>query len=438
MLKRRYRFTIVALRAPLLIQYLWRSIAEIYTFDTLCHDFAMFKKARVYLDYAAATPLSAKALAAMKPHLKEIYGNPSAVHAEGVAARQAVESAREQIARTLQVKPEYLTFTSGGTEANNLAIRGAVSALRASGRELSDMQVVTTKIEHPSVLKTAEALQRDGVDVQYAAVNEVGQVDIEKLRALLNKKTVLFSVAFANSEIGTIQKLRAIKKVLEEAERKYGTTIYFHVDAAQALLWLPCQLEWLQADLVSLDVGKCNGPKGVGILMRSRRVKLCSSVYGGGQESGLRPGTENVAGVIGASVALEEAQLYFKKRAEKVAAVRDAGIKHLIETIPSLVLNGPIGEERLVNNINISIPGLDTEFATIVLDKHGFAVSTKSACAGAGGGESIVVKEISGDPARSRSTLRLSLSPEISLKDIERLTTVLQSQVQKMSRFNPV
>jgi cysteine desulfurase len=300
------------------------------------------------------------------------------------------------------------------------------------------MEVVTTRIEHPSVMETMRALEARGVSVRYVGVNEEGFVKLDELEGVLSDKTVLFSTAYANSEIGVVQKVRALKKVLDTAEKKFGTKIFFHVDAAQAPLWLSCQMETVQADLLALDVGKCNGPKGVGILVQSRRAETQSVLFGGGQESGLRPGTENVAGMVGASVALEAAQKDFKTRAEKVTAVRDAGVIHLLKEIPQAILNGATGADRLANNINISVPPLDTEFATVVLDKHGFAVSTKSACAGAGGGESAVVRELSGDPARSRSTLRISLSPETTLADIKALTTVLKAHIEKMSALTKV
>lgn len=388
---------------------------------------------RVYLDYAAATPLLPEVKAAMMPFLDTTYANPSAIHAEGAAAKRAVEDARERIAGAIQVRPEFLTFVSGGTEANNLAIMGTVMKLRADGREFSDMEIVTTKIEHPSVMNTMKSLKRRGVMVKYVGVNNEGLVNLEELTQLLTKKTVLFSVAYANNEIGTVQKLHGIKKVLETAEKKFGSKIIFHVDAAQAPLWLSCQFDSTKADLLALDAGKCNGPKGVGLLVRSRRAEVTSYLFGGGQEDGLRPGTENVAGVVGAAVAIENAQANFKERKEKVSNVRDEGILYILENIPNAVLNGPDGEQRLANNINISIPNIDTEFATVVLDKHGFAVSTKSACSGAGGGESTVVKEISGDPARALSTLRISLSPDTTLSDIKDLTKVLKGHVTKMS-----
>lgn len=290
-------------------------------------------------------------------------------------------------------------------------------------------------IEHPSVMNTMRSLAARGVVVKYVGVDAEGFVILSELQSTLSEKTVLFSVAYANSEIGVIQKVHAIKKALATAEKKFNTNILFHLDAAQAPLWLSCQFDSLQADLLALDVGKCNGPKGVGVLVKGRRASLASVLFGGGQESGLRPGTENVAGVVGASIALINAQKNFKTRAEKVSLIRDAGIEHVRAHIPTAVLNGPTRDERLANNINISIPGLDTEFATVVLDKHGYAVSTKSACAGTGGRESTVVKAISNDIARAGSTLRISLSPETTLKDIVNLTKVLKAHTEKMSKY---
>ncbi len=397
--------------------------------------FGSKKSKRVYLDYAAATPLSREAKAAMLPYLTDSFANPSAIHREGQTSRNAVEAARDSIAHTFEICPEFITFTSGGTEANNLAIRGAVMAVRRENQPLGELEVITLKTEHPATQKTVAALKKRGVSVQYAPVDGVGLIKIETFQKLLSEKTVLVSVAYANSEIGVIQKLHALRKAIRQAEEKFGTTILLHVDAAQAPLWLNCQFDALKADLVSFDASKCNGPKGVGLLLRSRRVELVPVTYGGGQESGLRPGTENVAGIMGAAVAFQEAQKKWKRRTATVAAVRDAAIEHIHSELPQAILNGPVGEQRQANNINISIPGLDTEFATVVLDKHGFAVSTKSACAGAGGGESTVVREISNDPARATSTLRISLSPDTKLKDLERLTEALKQHINKMAKY---
>lgn len=391
-------------------------------------------KKRVYLDWAAATPLLPEAKAAMEPFLGAGFANPSAIHQEGVIARKAVERAREQIAKAVQVRPEYVTFTAGGTEANNLAIMGTVMKLKADCREFSDMEVVTTAIEHPSISVTMKELKRRGVVVKEVSVDETGQIVLPELKRLLSAKTVLVSFAYANSEIGTVQPLHGIKKAITAAEKEFGTKIYTHLDAAQAPLWLRCQFDALGSDLVSLDAAKCCGPKGVGVLVRSHRADIKQVVFGGGQEAGLRPGTENVAGIVGAGVAIEWAQNGWQERAEKVRAVRDVAIELIQKEIPEAVLNGATGEERIANNVNISLSGLDTEFTAVVLDKEGFAVSTKSACSGAGGGESTVVRTISDDPARASSTLRITIGPETKLEDLKNLTEALKKHIESMKK----
>lgn len=388
---------------------------------------------RVYLDWAAATPLLPAAKAAMEPWLTDNFANPSAIHKEGQAARDAVEAARGRVAAALQVRPEFVTFTGSGTESNNIALLGTILAEVANCRPFTDMEVVSTAIEHPSITQTIAALERRGVVVRYVGVTETGVIKIDELTAALSEKTVLVSTSYVNSEIGSIAPLHKIKKAITAAEAKFGTQILFHVDAAQAPLWQNCQFDTTHADLLTLDAGKCCGPKGVGILIRSKRATPVSVIYGGGQERGLRPGTENVAGIVGAAEALVWAQAGWRERTDIVRTVRDQAISHLQTEISKAVLNGAAGSDRVANNINISIPGLDTEFAAIVLDTHGFAVSTKSACSGAGGGESVVVKATTNDPARAASTLRITLDPNTTLEQLERLTEVLQQHIKKMS-----
>lgn len=387
----------------------------------------------VYLDFAAATPLAPEVFAVMETILRDEYGNPGSVHRVGQKAKQLVETAREEVARSLYVRPEFVTFTSGGTEGNNLAIFGLVEALRQSGREYKDMEVVTTKLEHPSIREAFLRLSELGVQVIYVAVNAEGKIVLDDLRSSLSAKTVLVACAYANSEIGTIQSVRAIKKTLSVAEQKFCIKIFFQVDAAQAPWWLGCRLDSVTADLLVLDAGKCGGPKGVGVLVLSRRVQLTSINFGGGQEQGLRSGTENVAGIVGAAKAFQLAQVDWQNRAERISQVRDSGIELLLKNIPGSFLNGAVGEDRLANNINISIIGLDTEYAAVWLDAKGFAVSTKSACAGAGGGESAVVREISADPARAASTLRISLGPDTTTSQLESLVKALNKHIELMA-----
>lgn len=386
----------------------------------------------MYLDWAAATPLLPEAKAAMEPFLSGDFGNPGAVHREGQVAQKAVEQARDTIARTLVVRPEFITCTSGGTEGNNIAIMGTIEALHRAGRAYQEMEVVTTVIEHPSVSRTMERLARLGVVVRYVDVDEEGFVKQAHLRTLLSPRSVLFSVAYANSEIGVVQSLHGLRKVLREAERNFKTNIYFHVDAAQAPLWLSCQFEVTCADILVLDTGKCCGPKGGGVLVRSRRVQLLPIMEGGGQEQGLRSGTENVAGIVASGVALVWAQAHWRERAEQVRCIRDGGIKIIQAAIPNVVLNGPTGMERLANNINISIPHVDTEYAAVWLDMRGFAVSTRSACAGSGGGESVVVQAIATDSTRARSTLRFTLGPETTTLHLQKLAEALAEHLTLM------
>lgn len=389
----------------------------------------MNEQKRVYLDWSAASPLLPEAKVAMEPYLTDLFANPSSIHQEGVASRKAVENARSEVARLLGVKSEFVTFTGGGTEGNNLAIIGLIEGLHSTGCEYKNMAVLTTEIEHPSILRTCESLAKKGVSIRYVKVNSVGMVDLVNLREQLDSKVVLVSMAYANSEIGVIQPLRTIRKLLREMESKTGSQIIFHVDGAQAPLWLPCQLEQLGADVLVIDAGKCCGPKGVGVLVRGKRSALSPIMFGGGQEQGIRSGTENVAGIVGAVVAVGWAQNAWRARAERTRMVRDQGIALLLEKVPGAVLNGPSGENRLANNINISIPGIDTEFLTIVLDSKGFAVSTKSACSGASGGESLVVKTTTGNPARATSTLRITLGPDTTIEDVEGLITAITDSV---------
>jgi len=399
---------------------------------------------RVYLDWAAATPLLPEAYEAMVPYLTESFANPSAIHTEGQQSRDAVENARTKVASVLQVKPEAITWTSGGTEGNNIAILGTVEALHVSGRAYADMSVVTTEIEHPSVTKTVELLAARGVEVKYVRAHESGIIDLKHLRELISKKTVLVSTAYINSEIGTIQPVHALKKLLREAEVIYESTIYFHLDAAQAPLWVNCQFETTNADLLVLDAAKFCGPKGVGLLIRHKRTNLQPVMGGGGQENGLRSGTENVAGIVGAATALMFAQgkdeagiQQWRARSEQVATVRDEAINHILHEVESATLNGAdqTSTDRVVNNINISIPGLDTEFATVVLDKYGFAVSTKSACSGAGGGASTVVHKTTSNIERANATLRITLGPDTTCTQLKKLTKVLKTHIESMQKY---
>ncbi len=387
---------------------------------------------RIYLDYAAATPLLPVVREKMLPYLTEIYGNPSAIHHEGLVARQAIDHARQQVATMLGIKPTGVLFTGSGTESNNLAIIGHLEYLYKNGRSYRDMEVLTTRIEHPSLLVLVPELEARGVTVSYIPVDEQGCIDLSALPQLLSPKVVLVALAYANSEVGTIQPIKRLTRLVRAYEREYATSILVHLDAAQAPLWLPCNVAQLDVDLLALDAGKCSGPKGVGVLALRRPDILSPILFGGGQERGKRPGTENVAGIVGAGEALEQAGQGYAERAAAVALVRDQVLKSINEKLPEAIVNGGTGEERLPNNINISLPGFDTEYAVVYLDVHGIAASTKSACAGAGSGMSHVVLEMTHDVERSKSTLRLTLGPTTTLKEVLQALDCLRTYCDTM------
>ena len=388
---------------------------------------------RVYLDNAAATPLSEEVLATMMSFLTQDFGNANSIHQEGVVARRAVEEARGLVAQILEIRPQGIVFTGNGTESNNLAILGRIKYLhKVEGLAYTDMEVVTTKIEHPSILEVMEEIKDWGVQVRYIEVDENGLITVPALLDVLSTKTVLVTFAYANSEIGTVQPVLRLVRCIRKFEKENNVNIVVHLDAAQAPLWLPCVMKQLGVDSMALDAGKCNGPKGVGLLAMPKMVELLPVLFGGGQEGGLRSGTENVAGIVGMVKALELAQADYTNRAEKVAKVRDEGTALLKTKLPQVLINGAVGEDRLANNINFSVPNLDTEYAVVYLDTYGVSASTKSACAGAGSGLSMVVKTITGDATRARSTIRFSLSEETTLDDLKTAIEILVRCCEKM------
>ena len=373
----------------------------------------MIQNKRIYLDYASATPVRGEVLAAMMPHFDVDFGNASAIHAEGRRAHAAVEDARLRLARLLVVRPNGVTFTSGGTEANNLALFGAVAA---SGRTSAECEIIVTETEHPSILETAKALASRGVGVRYAPVQEDGRIDMVAFSALVSPQTVLVSCAYANSETGVVQDLRALVRVVQEYNRTHQANILVHTDASQAPLWLPLGMDALGVDMMTLDTGKCYGPKGLGVLARKHGVPLVHQVYGGSQEGGLRAGTENTALIVGGVEAIRIAQEGLERRVRHVVDLRDR-LCSMLEAELGVVVNGS-RQHRLVNNVNISCMGMDTEYAVVYLDTHGVAVSTRSACGTGDTSGSHVVRAMTHDDARAKSTLRITLGEATTEADI--------------------
>lgn len=400
----------------------------------MCHYIFMhfrLRKKRIYLDYAAATPVRKEVLKKMKPHMYSHFGNAGAIHAEGVFAKKSIAEARERLASTLRIRPEGIVFTASGTESNNLALLGVIESLHRKGRAYADMEVVSSAIEHASVLEVLMYLQSKGVVMRYVAVDAQGVISLPSLQECLTEKTVLVTFAYVNSEIGTIQPIRKIARTVRKFQKDTHTQIHIHSDAAQAPLWLPCALDQLACDSLTLDAGKCYGPKGIGVLAFTHGVSLIPLYFGGGQEAGYRPGTENTASIVGAVESLCIAQELYEERSVKTVALRDMFITELL-TLEGCILNGS-REDRVANNVHISIPGVDSEFAVICLDEAGIACATKSACGGAKGDGSTVVRAITGDNARSKSTIRFTLGEATTKSEIRSTVNVLRSHIAIVS-----
>lgn len=367
---------------------------------------------RIYLDFAAATPLSLSARRAYARAL-DLYGNPSAPHAEGRAAREAIDEARANIALSLAVKAEALVFTSGGTESNNIAILGQ-----------KPRHAVTSTIEHSSVLKSFKILETRGTTVTYVAPQKDGVVRAADVLREVGAQTDFVSLHHVQSELGTIQPVAEVGAALRKLKHK----IVFHVDAAQSPLWLDASPHTLRADLVSYDAQKVMGPKGVGILFRDFSVDLTPVFGGGTQERGIRPGTENTPAIVAAAVAFEQALAGRKARVAKISALRDYLTSNVVYNIPQVQVLGST-KRRVPNNLFIAIPGVDGDYLAVLLDKEGIAVTPRSACLGSGGALSEAALAVTGDESLARGTIRFSLGPSTTQQELKRAVTALRESL---------
>jgi cysteine desulfurase len=378
---------------------------------------------RVYADAAAATPLSRRVRREMR-RLMPLYGNPGALHKEAVEAKKELGHARGRVADAIGAHADEIFFTSGGTEANNLALFGALKRLLRVGEEV---HAITTAIEHSSVLEPLHALENEGLFLTELPVDEHGLVSHKALRESLNEQTVLVSVQIANSEVGTLQHIKELVKEVRHArkERESALPLYFHTDASQAPLWLALGVEQLGVDMLTLDAQKMLGPKGVGALFVRRGTRLEPHIYGGGQEQGLRSGTENVVLAGALAVALEDAQKGAEARAQKTAAVRDFLWNEIKKVLPDATLNGPMGNTRIANNLNIAIPRLNGDMAVIALDAQGVAVSTRSACDTDDESPSHVLKALGLSAEQAKNSIRITLLPGATKSEARRIARAL-------------
>ncbi len=379
---------------------------------------------RYYFDHNATTPVAEEALAAMLPCFRETYGNASSIHHFGQSARTLVERARQQVASLLHCKPREILFTSGGTESDNIAVLGSVRA-STRGRK----HVITTTIEHPGVLRACQALEREGVEVSYVKVGAGGVVSPADVRAALRPETVLITIMHANNELGTIQPLAEIAAIAREAGA------LFHTDGVQSAGKIPTDVAELGVDFFSLSGHKIYAPKGVGALYFRKGVEFEPIQFGGSHERGLRPGTENVAGIVGLGAAAELAAKCLESESTRLSALRDRLERGILERVEMAGVNG--GSPRVPNTCSIYFDHVEGEALLIALDLRGFAVSSGAACSSGAVRPSHVLTAVGLSPERAKSTLRFSLGKQTTAEQVDALLEAVPAVVGHLRSLSP-
>ena len=386
---------------------------------------------KVYLDNSATTAMAAEVIEAMLPYFSEEMGNAQSVHSFGQRAKAAVEKARREVAALINASPAEIVFLSGGTEADNLALRGVAEAHGDHGRH-----IVTTKIEHPAVLATCEALEGAGYRVTYLPVSRSGTVSIDDLRQAIGDDTILISAMLANNETGTIQPIEEIAGVVAEARARGLDHLHFHTDAVQAVGKVPVDVKRLGVDLLSLSGHKIHGPKGIGALYVRKGTRLAKLLYGGHHERDRRAGTENVPGIVGLGRAAEMARVQLDKRTSRMLDLRDHLEQEVTSRFPDVRVNGD-KKQRVPNVSNMSFGGIDGESLLIALDLKGIAVSTGSACASGSLEPSHVLQALGLSRDEVRGSLRFSLGAFNTRDEIDYTVSVLAETVTRLREMIP-
>jgi len=381
---------------------------------------------RIYMDHAATTPVDPEVVQAMLPYFTRYFGNASSLHSFGREVYDAMENARANIAKLIRAEKEEIVFTAGGTESDNIAIKGIAFKNRSRGKH-----IITSPIEHPAVMETCAYLETLGFRISYAPVDSYGVVDLSELEKAVTEATILISIQHANNEIGTIQNIEAVGEIADKKD------VYFHTDAVQSTGKIPIDIGKANVDLLSIASHKLHGPKGVGALYVRKGVALNPLVHGGGQEKGLRSSTENIPGIVGFGRAAEIAYARMTPDRERVSAMRDRIIRNVLNQIPLSYLNGH-PTQRLPNNASFRFEGVEGESLVLSLDGKGVAASTGSACSSKKLRPSHVLMAIGLNEVQAHGSLRLTLGRENTEEEVSYVIQVLPEVVAKMRAISPL
>ena len=380
----------------------------------------------VYMDYSATTFVKPEVLEEMLPYFTEKFGNPSSFYGISRETKKAIDKAREQVAKTLNCRPDEVYFTGGGSEADNWAIKGIASAHKNKGNH-----IITTKVEHHAVLHTCEYLEKNGFDVTYLDVNEEGFINLEDLKNAITDKTILVSIMFANNEIGTIQPIKEIGEICSEKK------VFFHTDAVQAVGNVPVDVKEMNIDMLSLAGHKIYGPKGIGVLYIKKGIKIDNLIHGGGQEKNRRAGTENIASIVGLGKALELATDNLEEHMKKMIALRDKLMDGLLE-VPYTRLNGPRGDKRLPGNVNVCFRFIEGESILLSLDFKGVCASSGSACTSGSLDPSHVLLAIGLPHEIAHGSLRLTMGEGSTQEDVDYVLDVVPPIIERLRNMSPL
>lgn len=392
----------------------------------------MNNEKKIYLDHSATTSLDDKVLDKMMPYFSQKYGNPASIHTIGQEGIVAVDDAREKVAEFLNCSTSEIIFTSGATESNNLAIKGIIKAT-----DVKKPHIITSSIEHLAVLETCQFMENDGVEVSYLKVDKNGIISIDELKKKIKNNTILISVMFANNEVGSIQPIRKIGRLIEKLNKERKNKIIFHTDAVQAIQYLDCRPEIYNIDLLSMSAHKFYGPKGVGALYIRKGTRLNKIQFGGHQEYNKRAGTLNVPGIVGLGAAIELVNKNQKKWAKKSNRLKIKLINGLKDKINDIYINGSM-DKSLPNIANIRFEKIEGESILLSLDLAGIAVSTGSACTSGSLQPSHVLLAMGISKENAHGSIRFSLGKDNTEKDIDKVIRIMPKIIKRLRKMSPI